>query len=256
MKGSTKLLVIFDAIMTLYISMIISMYDPELMKSLDEWVDIMPGIMSAVGMKAGAANLLGFMSSYLYGFILIICPMAFTILRANGLIARYTDKGSMVTLLAAPIKRRTVAFTQMKVLAGGIFALLIYATVLEIVCAAAGFPGELDIKKMILLNIGLLSLHLFIGGVSFLFSCLFSDAKYSVGFGAGIPALMFILQMLANTGGNAEKFKYATFFTLFNPDSLLACESGAIVGIAVLFAGAILLFLTGIWTFSKKDLHI
>lgn len=35
MKGSIKLLVIFSAIITMYVSIIISMYDPELMKTLD-----------------------------------------------------------------------------------------------------------------------------------------------------------------------------------------------------------------------------
>ena len=256
MKGSIKLLIIFGAIMTLYVSVIISMYDPEMMKSLDEWVNIMPEIMSAVGMKEGATSLIGFMSSYLYGFVLIICPMVFCILRANGLIARYTDKGSMVTLLAAPVKRRAVVFTQMKVLASGIFAFVIYATILEIVCAASSFPGKLDISKLLLLNTGLLCLHLFIGGICFLASCLFSDTKNSIAFGAGIPALMFILQMLANTGGKAENFKYITFFTLFNPDGLIAVEKGAIVGIIALFAGALLLFNTGFTVFSRKDLSI
>ena len=255
-KSSIKLLLIFGAVMTLYVSMIITMYDPELMKSLDEWVKIMPGLMAAVGMKAGATTLLGFMSSYLYGFVLLVCPMMFTVLRANALIARYADKGSLVTLLAAPVKRRAVAFTQMKVLASGMVILLVYATVLEIVCAAASFPGELDIQKLLWLNAGLLCLHLFIGGIAFFASCLFSDTKYSIGFGAGIPVLMFLLQMLANTGGAAKNFRYTTFFTLFNPDGLLAGETGAWFGVAALFTGALFFYTAAVIVFSKKDLHI
>ena len=120
MKGSIKLLVIFAAVMALYISVIISMYDPELMKTLDGFVEVMPELMAAVGMSAGATSLLGFMISYLYGFILLIFPMVFCILRANGLIAKYVDKGSMVSLVAAPVKRRTIACTQMSVLLSGV----------------------------------------------------------------------------------------------------------------------------------------
>ena len=52
-------------------------------------------------MTAGAADLLGFMISYLYGFILLVFPMVFCILRANGLVAKYVDRGSMACLLAA-----------------------------------------------------------------------------------------------------------------------------------------------------------
>jgi len=256
LNGSIKLLVIFAAIMALYIVMIISMYDPQLIKTLDEWVEMMPGLMSSVGMKAGATTLTGFISSYLYGFVLIVCPMAFCILRANGLVAKYADKGSMVTLLAAPVKRRVIAFTQMKVLACGTFILVLFAFVLEIICVASGFPNELEISKLILLNVGLLCLHLFVGGISFLASCMFSDTKYSIGIGAGIPSLMYIIQMLANTGGNAENFKYATFFTLYNPDNLIAGETSAIIGIITLFLCAVILFVCGIAVFSKRDLHV
>ena len=87
MKGSIKLLIIFAAIITLYVSVIIYMYDPQMMKMLDSFVEVMPEVMVAVGMKANAANLLGFIISYLYGFILVIFPMLFCILRGNALIA-------------------------------------------------------------------------------------------------------------------------------------------------------------------------
>ena len=256
MKGSIKLLIIFAAIITMYISIIINMYDPQMMKTLDSFVEVMPELMASVGMKANAANLLGFMVSYLYGFILLIFPMVFCILRGNALIAKYVDKGSMVSLIAAPVKRRTIAFMQMKVLVSGILLLVFYSTVVQLFCAVSGFPGELDITAFFILNGGLLCLHLLIGGICFLSSCIFSDTKYSVAFGAGIPAFMYVLQMLANVGGDAEKVKYFTFFTLYNPDGIIAGESSAIIGIFMLFAAAVVLYVLGIVIFEKKDLHI
>lgn len=256
MKGSVKPLLIFGAVITMYVSIIISMYDPEMMKTLDSFTEVMPEIMAAVGMSAGAASLLGFMVSYLYGFILLIFPMIFCILRGNALIAKFVDKGSMVSLVAAPVKRRTIAFTQMKVLVSGILLLILYSTIVELVCAGSGFPGELDVTELFMLNGGLLCLHLFIGGICFLFSCLFSDTKYSVAFGAGIPIFMYVLQMLANVGGNAEKAKYFTFFTLFNPEGIIAGESSATVGVLMLFIGAVVLYVLGIMIFDRKDLHI
>jgi ABC-2 type transport system permease protein len=255
-KGSWKMLLIFAAVLTLYVSMIISMFDPEKMALLDEYVKIMPEFMAAVGMTAGATTLLGFMSSYLYGFILIVFPMVFAILYGNKLIAKYVDRGSITYLLAAPVKRRAVAFTQIIVLVTGIFVLVLYVTLLELAVSKASFSEELYIWKLLLLNLGLLCLHLFIGGICFFCSCLFSDAKYSVGFGAGIPALAYIIQMLSNTGEQVENAKYATFFTLFSPEGIIAGETGAIAGMIVLFIGAILLFSAAIAVFSKKDLHI
>ncbi len=214
LKGSVKLLLIMGAIITMYVSIIISMYDPEMMKMLDSFAEAMPELMAAVGMRANAANLLGFMASYLYGFILLLFPMLFCILRGNSLVARYVEKGSMVSLVAVPIKRRAIVLTQMTVLISGI--LLLIRTVLELICAGSGFPGELDTIELLVLNGGLLCLQLFIGGICFVSSCIFSDTKYSVSFGAGIPIFMYVLQMLANVGGNAEKAKYFTFFTLLD----------------------------------------
>ena len=132
MKGSLKLLILFAAIISMYVTIIIRMYDPEMMATLDSFYEIMPELMASVGMSTGATSLIGFMISYLYGFILLIFPMVFCILRGNGLIAQYVDKGSMVTLLAAPIKRSTIAITQVSVLISGTLLLMIYATGLEV----------------------------------------------------------------------------------------------------------------------------
>lgn len=79
MKNSVKLLFILAAVMALYIGIIIYMYEPEMMALLDSYVDAMPEMMAAVGMTAGATDLLGFMISYLYGFILLVFPMIFCI---------------------------------------------------------------------------------------------------------------------------------------------------------------------------------
>ena len=62
--------------------------------------------------------------------------------------------------------------------------------------------------------------------------------------------------MLANVGGNAEKAKYFTFFTLFHPDGIIAGESSAIIDIFILLASAIILYGLGIIIFERKDLHI
>lgn len=255
-KRSIKILIIFAAIITMYVSIIISMYDPKLMKTLDDFVKAMPQLMSAVGMKANTTSLLGFMVSYLYGFILLIFPMIFCILRGNGLIAKYTENGAIVSLIAAPVKRRTVACTQIAVLVSGITIINLYITILELVCAAVNFPGVLDISKLLIINLGLFCLHLFIGSICFIFSCFFSDTKYSIGFGAGIPAFMYILQMLANAGGRAENAKYFTFFTLFNPDNMISSSNNSYINIFILLVSAIALYVSSITIFCRKDLYI
>lgn len=255
-KESWKMLLIFAAVISMYFTVIISMFDPALGSALEEFAKAMPELMAIVGMNPASAELVSFLEAYLYGFIMLVFPMLFCILSANKLIARHIDRGSMAYLLAAPVERKTVAFTQMKVMVTGIFVLVFYATLLGIVNCEISFPGELDIGKFIMLNVGALCLHLFIGGICFLSSCIFNDSKYAVGVGAGIPLLGFVIQMMANAGKELENAKYATFFTLYDSDGIIAGDWGAALGMFILFAGAIVLFSTAIVVFTKKDLHI
>ena len=206
------MLVIFTGILTMYISMIISMYDPAVEDALKQLEELMPERMSALGMTGAAGSLIEFMSSYLYGMILLVFPMVYSIIRANALIAKYVDRGSMASLLAAPVKRTTVIITQIAVLITSMIFLIGYCTILEMVVAEYLFPGELEIRVLLRVNLGLFLLQLFILAFCFLCSCIFQDTKYSIAVGAGIPVFMYILQMLANMGGKLEKIKYLTFF--------------------------------------------
>ena len=258
MKSSWKLLLIFTAILTMYVVLMILMYTPEMLQMFQQFSETMPGMMSSFNMdfSSDSLTLLGYLASGLYGFILIIFPMVFSIIRGNGLVARYVDRGSMASLLAAPVKRRSVALTQMSVLITGIVWLVVYATVLELLTIAMHAPDQAETWTLLKMNFGLLSLHLFIGGICFLASCLFDETRYSLALGAGLPGLMFILQMLAQAGEKTKGFRYATIFTLFNPDAIAAGEAGAMGGVWVLLAGAVALFAAAVTVFTKRDLSI
>ena len=187
-----------------------------------------------------------------YVFILIIFLMVYSILRANGLIAKHVDRGCMVTLLAAPVKRVTIALTQMAVLLIGIFLLVAYASGLELIVAQSLFPGELVAKEVLKLSNALLCLHLFIGGICYSCSCLFSDTRNSLTFGAGIPVLMFVLQMASGLGEKAKMLKSFTFFSLFDARGLVSGVPGAWRGALALLLGAIALYVFGTVVFCKK----
>ena len=258
MKSSWKLLTVLSAVLALYVVLIIVMYTPEMLNMFKQFNDSMPQLMSAFSMdfSAESLTLLGYMVSGLYGYILLLFPMIYAMVRGNGLVARYVDRGSMASLLAAPVKRRTVAVTQMAVLITGIVWLIVFTTGLELVTIAAYAPGQADTGRLLTLNVGLLGLHLFIGGICFLASCIFNESATSLALGAGIPGTMFILQLLAQAGDKTEGFKYATVFTLYNPNAIAAGESGAMNGVWALFAGAALLYALAVFMFTKRDLSI
>lgn len=184
-----KTWVVFAAVLSLYVSMITAMFDPKLNATLDEIVTAMPQLMNMVGMQAGSSSLGGFLINYLYGFLLLLLPLVFSILAANRLVARWVDTGSMAYLLASPNTRARVARTQALVLIAGGTLLTAYCTALAVGCAAAMFPGELDVPAYLVVNAGLLCLHLALGGFCFFASCLFNESRLSVALGAGVPVL-------------------------------------------------------------------
>lgn len=255
-KSNYKILLIFMAILAMYISMITSMFDPKLGSALENFSKSMPQLMSMFGMNAVATTLIGFLSTYLYGFILLIFPMVFTIIVSNRLVTRHVDKGSMAYLLASPNKRSTIVMTQIKALVLGLFIIITFCTILGLVISEMMFPGDLDKGKFIILNLGVLILHYAIGGFCMLVACASSDSKYSIAIGAGIPAVEYLLQMIANMGEKFEDLKYGTFFTLFNPESIIKGDSSAYIMIAILFVVGVILYAAAIYVFCKKDFSL
>ncbi len=256
-KSNYKVFLIFVAVLTLYFTMIIDMYDPSTQENMANLLATMPAeFISAFGFDMSNTTLIGFLASYLYGFLVIIFPMIFEILVANRLIARQVDRGSMAYLLATPNTRKKVAITQASFLLLAITILIVYITILGISVSEALFPGVLDIKSFILLNLGVLLLHFTFSGISFFASCVFDDAKNSLLLGAGLPIAFFIIQMLVNVGGKLEDLKYATILTLYNTKDILSGASSIVPSFIALGAIAVVLYTAGIYIFNKRDLSL
>ncbi|MDV4149412.1 ABC transporter permease subunit [Clostridium sp. AL.422] len=255
-KSNYKLFIIFAAVLTMYISVIIPMFDPEIGEALAEFEKAIPEMMAAFGMSNPGATLIEFINTYLFGFLFIIFPMIFEIIIANKLIAKYVDSGSMAYLLATPNKKSKIAITQALFMLISIGILIFFITLVGIISSEVNFPGELDIKKYILMNIGLYCLHISISGLAFFASCISNDTKLSYSISAGVPIGFFIIQLLANMGGKLENFKYFTIFTLLDTDKLIKGNVSAIWMIIVLLVVGIILYIAGILRFNKRDLPL
>lgn len=256
LKSNYKIALIFLAVITMYCSMIVAMFDPKLGESLKMMSESMPELFSAFGMAAPASTLTEFIANYLYGFILLVFPLIFIILLANRLVARYVDRGSMAYLLATPNKRRNIVVTQAVVMILLILILVIYATVLCIILSEVMFSGELDIKNFLVLNVGLYGLLFFFGGLCFLSSCTFNDSRFSYGVGGALCILFVLMQMVSQVGEKFEAIKYGTPLTLFRPSELILGDSNAIVSFLSLYAMGIVLYGLAIAIFNKKDLSL
>lgn len=255
-RSSYKLWLIFIAILAMYISVIISMFDPKLGETLDLFAKAMPDMMSLFGMGSTGATLIEFLSNYLYGMLMIVFPMVFIIMLANRLIAAHVDRGSMTYLLASPNTRRKVALTQMMVLLSMTFTLLLICVGITIGVSAVMFPEALAIGDFLWLNVGLAGLLFALCGYCFFISCVSNETGKAVMFGAGIPTFFYLVQMLANMGGKLVNLKYVTIFTLFSPKQILAGEASAWWMCGALMLIGFVFFFVGIRRFEKRDLPL
>lgn len=255
-KSNWKILLIFMGVLALYAAMITGMYDPSLGESLRGMMESMPQLFSAFGMSNPGTTLLEFLVNYLYGFLLVVFPMVFLILLCNRLVSRYVDRGSMVFLLATPNRRARIIRTQILALVSMDLCLVIFVTLFCILCSQAMFPGELEISRFILVNAGLWGLHIFLGGLCFLCSCLWSDSRRATGMGAGFCIAFLLIQMISQAGETYEALRFVTPLTLFRPEQIISAKPDAVLGFLVLFLTGFLFFLGGGLTFCRKDLSI
>ena len=76
------------AVLVMYIAVVVSMFDPELGKSLDMMMASMPELFAAFGMATQATTLTDFMLNYLYGFLLTMFSFVLIVIMANKLMVR------------------------------------------------------------------------------------------------------------------------------------------------------------------------
>jgi ABC-2 type transport system permease protein len=212
--------------------------------------------MSAFGMSNIGNTLIEFLSTYLYGFLLLILPLVFIIMSANKLIMGYIDNGSMAYLISTPNTRFKIVFTQAFFLVASIFILLSITTLVAAIFSEILFPNELDLSSFLTLNIGLFFLHFAISGYCFFVSCSSKDLRTSYAYSTGIPILFYLIQALSNMGGSLEKLKYFTIYSLFAPEKLMTQDSSSLWMLGALFLIGLLCYMLAIRVFVKRDLYL
>lgn len=244
------------AVYSFYSVVLLSMFNPDSADELKDMLHMLPsGLMNAMGMNFGS-TLLTFLSGTLYSILLYLFPMILSIVVNHRLIAVHVDKGSMAYLLSTSNSRIRIAVTQAVFSLTSVTAIFSWITVLTLITSSVMFPGLMDTKQFILLNLYALLMYYTINGICFLASCLANEARYSLGLGAGLPITFVLLQMLGDSGERLEWLGNFSLFALFDPERLFAGDSFAYIGMAVFAGLAAVLYTVGILWFNKKDLPI
>lgn len=256
-KSNYVIWLIFAAILLMYFTIIIGLFDPTTMESIEAMVAALPPqLIDAMNFKTVDNTLLGFIAGYFYGFLILLFPMIYTVLMADRMIARYVDGGSMSFLLSTPNTRARIALTQAVFLIGSLVLLLALLTLVGAVYSQALFPGELDIPGFILLNAGAALLYFALSGIGFFASCLFNERKHSLALGGGLPVLFFLINMLASVSQQIAGLRYFSLITLFDTAEIISRGSGVLPAFAALAAIGLGLYAGGIYVFSRKDLPL
>lgn len=256
MTKAFRLLLLFLAILTMYSIVIIWMYDPEFASMLAQYQNMMPEMMAAFGMMGDTSSMLAFMNTYLYGFLMLIIPMIFEIMIIDHFVMKYVDNGSLACILATPNSRKKIIVTQIVAIVVSVFLLIGITAFIGYISATVMFPGELDIKKYLLLNASIFLLHLTISAIAFVAACHFNEEKNYFLVGAGLPIAFYLIQMLSNMGDNLENLKYITLYTLFPAQRIVSGEGDIILSNLGLLLLTVLFYILGAQRFIKKDLPI
>ncbi|MDF2941445.1 MAG: putative rane protein [Herbinix sp.] len=260
LKATTKqnyiVFLVILAVLMFYLPIIIGMYDPESQESFNEMLKMLPAqLIAAMGFSGAGSTLLSFIATYFYGFLILLLPMIYAVIVSNRSVASHVDKGSMAYLLSTPNTRSKIARTQALYLLVSITLLIGFITLIGIVMCQIMFPGILDVKGFLLLNVGALLLYYSLTGIGFFASCFFNDTKNSLAIGAGLPVAFLIFQMISDTGDATDFLKYFSLFTLFDPTKIISGEGyvPAFIALAVI---AVVMYTAGTYAFHKRDLPL
>ncbi len=162
----------------------------------------------------------------------------------------------MSYLLSTPNTRVKVVSTQAVYLVFSTCAIFIVLVGIAIAMSTGIWPGLLNIGLFIVLNMVTLAATLIISGVSFLFSCIFSESRFSLAFGVGIPLLFVVFRMVHSLSEKIDWLKYLTVYTVVDVERLLGGGTYALYSILILLGVTAILYGTAIFVFNKKNLII
>ncbi len=255
-KKNWILLLIFFGVLTMYMSIMISMFDPEDMTALTAMLEMLPkGMMKAMGFSQLETDLTAYLASWLYGMLMIAFPMIYSIILGNKLVAKMVDNGSFAYLLSTPNSRVKIIITQGIYALGSLIVLFFALFGLGVAISNALLPGNIDVGAFLSLNVTTMLVNMVALMISFFCSCLFNEAKLSTGFGAGLPIMFLLLKMISGAAEDLNFLKNFTIYGIYDPVKVVKGEE--VLGVNLLFVGIILLlFVAGVMIFKRKRLPL
>ncbi len=197
----------------------------------------------------------------------LLLPIIYMIMASNALISGQVDSGSMAYILSTSTKRRTIAFTQAVYLAGSLLVMFILTTITSVICFnIADVNTDLDIPKLLFINLDAFLVMFAMSGISFLASCFFNRSKNAMAVGGGLNMFFLVATMLGLFGSpvlpsiirmnDLNTFNYVSIISLFDVVDILNGGTDFIYKMFILVAVGLICYITGSEYFTRKDLPL
>lgn len=257
-KRNWVLFAVVMAVSAMYFTVICGMYDPAGNEELVELASLKmsPEMLRAFGFEIMPdSDLVSFLSSYLYGMLMLILPFIYTNVVSVRLLAGHADDGSMAFLLSLPVSRRKIAFTQAAFLWLSMFLMLALVTVYAVLIAGMRFPGLLSVGDFIMVNVGLLGLMTLVSGIGYAASACCGNARTATAVAVGLPLFFYVLKMAGDASEKVEWLRYFTVYSLYE-NTRLAAGDVDVLKLAVMFVAGFALYAVGMAVFCRKDMSV
>ena len=261
LKNNWALWLIFTVITVAYLLLIIAMYDPENMQSIEAAIEMAPaGLAAAVGMDRIPVNLTDFAANYFYRFLVQIFLIIHVTILPIRLVVKQVDDGTMSYLLSTKVSRFKVIFTKAMYMIISLFAMSVVLTGIAILVSVTKFPvGELDIFAFLSLNLATFLVATAMAAIVFFFSSIMNQTSHATFSGAGILLIFFIFSLIEKIGHGKGFYGLLGKFSIFRflqAREIVAGEINMYVNDSWLLLIIAVFLGMGIYFFSKRDLPL
>lgn len=203
----------------------------------------------------GGTDLITIYVGAFYDIMGLMLILVYAIATGIRLVVTEVDRGDLSYTLNTPVNRREVILTKVGFYVASLLAMILVLSFVGSAANALISPGKLDYGTFWGINAVMFCFMFAISGISFVASCWFNKTSSALTIGVGIPVVFFLFNVIAGFGSDFEFFKYFTLNTLFNPTDIIA-GNNIIADVVTLLGVGLVLYVTGIMRFLKKDLPL
>ena len=256
LKRYWKLLLLFVAVLCMYLSIIISLIEPDDIAKVQRLFGTMEDFMGAFSIDIAAmTSPLNYTASTFFSVLVMAFTMVFYVILSVGLIARQVEDTSLSCTLSAPVKRSTLVLTC------GLFLIfsmaVLFLGILGCGLGMLGRYGAFDAMAYVNLVGVTFCLCTAVAMLSFFLSVAFCGSRLGAGLAVGVPIGLLFLQMTAGAGGDRTRWlSYLTPFGYLDSVGIVTGEVSSL-GLYLVFGTAVLALLgASAAVFQRKRLPI